>query len=260
MDDRETYLLYAQLNTFQEKVRLTRDFMTECETKFGPLAISVSWGKDSLVMLHLAMELSLPIVWLYGGEFDDWPDTENVARQFCQRWPVTIHQVGCMPITECYRFAGGFYVFAETSEQKRADRLYSNSFVDTITATIKDIGRSGSFIGLRAEESKGRLRLLRSRGQVLYSKIYQLWESFPLAWWTGKDIWAYIFSNDIPYSKMYDLYPDRERARNGAMFAATVPNVGGIDTYFGQFALVKRYYPELFNRFATEFPEVRCYV
>jgi 3'-phosphoadenosine 5'-phosphosulfate sulfotransferase (PAPS reductase)/FAD synthetase len=260
MKDKEEYLLHAKLDTFQRRVHSTRDFMADCEAKYGPLALSVSWGKDSLVMAHLAKDLSLPHVWLYAGEFDDWPDTERVAREFCERWPTVTHKVECTSVVKCYRSTGGFYVFAESPGQKKADRLYSDSFVETITKAIKDVGCRGSFIGLRAEESRGRLRLLRFRGQSLYSKTHQLWECFPLAWWTGRDIWAYIFSNDIPYSRMYDLYPDRERARNGAMFAATVPNVGGVDTYFGQFALIKRHYPELFNRFAAEFPEVRCYV
>ena len=258
--DSEKYLLHAKLNIFQEKVRLTRDFMVGCEAQYGPLALSVSWGKDSLVMAHLARDLSLPYVWLSCGEFDDWPDTEEVAERFCKRWPVKVHKVGCMSVAECYRTAGRFYVFAETQEQKKADRLYSDSFIETITGTIRDMGCKGSFIGLRAEESRGRLRLLRFRGRLLYSKTHRLWECFPLAWWTGRDIWAYIFAYDIPYSEMYDLYPDREKARNGAMFAATIPNIGGMDTYFGQFALLKRHYPELFNRFAAEFPEVRCYV
>lgn len=262
MTAKEIYLMHAKLIGYKNRVQRARSIIHAALLASKRSYASCSWGKDSIVMLHLIMQ-ELPgidVLNIICGEYDDWPDTSRVQGEFLKRFKINLHIENAMPVTECYRMAGGFYVFPETEIQKEADRLYSRSFIEAIDRFAEEIGADLAFIGLRAEESKRRWMLLKSRGDTFYAKTRGLVECFPLAGWSGRDIWAYIFSNDLPYLDLYDLADDRERARNGAAFAANVPVYGGEAHYNGQLALLKHWYPDLFNRFAAEFPDVRNYI
>lgn len=256
------YRLHAQLGVHKRHVQGSRDVIAQALSRSRRPYVACSFGKDSLCMLHLVVEQcpNVDVLWVRADEFDEWPDTERVAREFASRWPIHLHELWSMSITECYRQVGGFYVFTETEPQRRADRAYSNAFVRMIQDKATALACDLAFIGLRIEESNRRRTLLISRGNLFFAKTAGIVECFPLSAWTAADVWAYIVVHGIPYPNLYDLHPDRERARNGAMFAATVPTLGGIPTYFGQLAVLKRMYPEIFNRFAAEFPEVRAYV
>ena len=115
-------------------------------------------------------------------------------------------------------------------------------------------GFDGAFIGVRREESNNRQRLFAMRGVLYYADTRKLWACYPLAHWTARDVWAYTVIHKLPYNELYDLAPEgRERARNGAMF-------GTRSARYGRLKFLQQVYPDWFNRFAAEFPEVRSYV
>lgn len=258
----EVYQYHARLPSFRRHVEMSQQWIRQALELARRPYVACSFGKDSLCLLHL-VALARPgvdVIWLRADEYDEWPDTERVAREFERRFPITLHPVWTMSITECYRAAGGFYVFAETQAQREADRRYARAFVEAMEGEASRLDCDLAFIGLRQEESKRRRLLLRTRGALFFARTHRIMECFPLSRWSARDVWAYIHENELPYPDLYDLHPDRERARNGAMFAANVPVIGGVSTYFGQLAVLRRMYPELFNRFAAEFPDVRAYV
>jgi phosphoadenosine phosphosulfate reductase len=262
MKDLANYLLYAKLRCFNSTVEYSKRIIRDALAQSMKPYVACSWGKDSLCLLHLVCNErpGIDAIWVTTDEFDEWPGTYDVAQSFCDRHDVNLSTVATMPVTECYRRTGGFYVFAETEDQRRADRDYNRSFIEAITNKADEMGCNLAFIGLRQEESKGRRIMLRKHGSLFYAKSRDVMECFPLSRWTGKDVWAYIALNELPYPELYDYAEDRERARNGAMFAANVPTYGGESHYNGQLAALKQVYPDLFNHFAAEFPEVRCYV
>ncbi len=114
-------------------------------------------------------------------------------------------------------------------------------------------GFDGSFWGLRADESKGRRVLLRSRGELFKTKI-GLWRCSPMAFWTGSDIWQFIDYYKIPYNPLYDntKFSTRENIRN----------IGWLSTdgaERGRIVWLKHYYPSVFNMLSKEFPIIRSY-
>jgi 3'-phosphoadenosine 5'-phosphosulfate sulfotransferase (PAPS reductase)/FAD synthetase len=261
--DKTGYLLHARLSSYRRLVSRTLDFVRNViETSERPY-IACSWGKDSLCVLHLALQIKqdVDVIWVTTDRFDEWPDIERVAGDIIRCYPsMRLHKAQAMPITDCYRRVGHFYIFAETLEEQQADRDYSRSFVRAITGKAQELGCDCALIGLRKDESKRRRLLLTYRGHDIYAKTHAIREAFPIADWTGRDVWAYILSNNIPYPALYDMAQDRETARNGAMFAANIQERGAERHYAGQLAALKHMYPELFNEFAAEFPEVRLYV
>jgi len=158
-------------------------------------------------------------------------------------------------IWEFYKSVG-FYIQDEevTKETRKAQREYAKSLSLTLDREAKRRGFDGSFIGLRREESNNRNRLFTMRGNLYFAKTRGEWACHPLEKWTSKDVWAYIVKNNLPYNELYDFAPEgRELARNGAMF-------GTRSARYGRLVFFKKMYPDLFNQFASEFPEVRAYV
>ncbi len=72
-----------------------------------------------------------------------------------------------------------------------------------------------------------------------------------------RDVWAYIVSNNVSYNAAYDRLAEigvpLAQQRIGPL---AVERVLG----YGQIALLKRGWPELWNRYAERYPEVRAYV
>jgi len=114
-----------------------------------------------------------------------------------------------------------------------------------------------AFIGLRAEESSRRALYLRNMGTCHFVVPLKIWQCNPLAWWTVKDIWAYILSTGIEYNRAYDKLSELDvpldRQRVGPL---AVERVLG----YGQLALLKRGWPDLYNRFKQKYPEAGQFV
>lgn len=75
----------------------------------------------------------------------------------------------------------------------------------------------------------------------------------PLAWWTARDVWAYLVSRSVPWHPIYD-YEDcgltREKNRNTGWLSTDGASEGRL-------IWLRRHFPEQWERLATEFPDVR---
>ena len=260
MNDMEarTYALHASLSTFQRKVEQARQIARAGLAKANQFYISLSFGKDSIVMTHLLLQdwPNLPVLYVNCGEWDEWPDTPRVKAAFLQYCPCNFTELSGPSIMVAYAQAGGFYVQDEEQDPtaRRAQRDHGHSLVAILLAAAMRLDYDGAFVGLRREESNNRARLFTMRGPLYYATTHRQWVCHPLAFWSARDVWAYIVQYDLPYNELYDLAPEgRERARNGAM-------MGTRSARYGRLVFLKRMYPDWFNRFAACFPEVRCYV
>lgn len=256
--EREFYLLYSELHSHKRRIEESlRIIERGLEVMKSPY-ISMSFGKDSTVMAHLIWSRypDIPMMYVNCGKFDEWPDTPRVKQEFLALFPgAKFIELTAPSIWEFYASVG-FYVQDEetTKETRRAQREYAESLMLALDREADRRGFDGAFIGLRREESNNRSRLFAMRGNLYFAKTRGKWTCHPLERWTAKDIWAYIVKNHLPYNELYDLAPEgRERARNGAMF-------GTRSARYGRLVFLKRAYPDFFNLFASEFPEVRAYV
>ena len=54
--------------------------------------------------------------------------------------------------------------------------------------------------GLRRDQSQTRA----NTPKLAWDKRHGLWKGNPLADWTEKDVWTYLFENDVPYNPLHD--------------------------------------------------------
>jgi hypothetical protein len=285
--DLTRYLLYSRLASFQRRVagaeRIIQSFMgggdidvrNRQRPGLDPPAgehecyVSISWGKDSTVLLHL--------VWLLCGEktnaisvqygtphedgswtiepFDRWPDLVQVrdaflqrcALSYAERWVPSFwylcEKYDCIPTTIDMVGAG--------PNIGQVEKELLTGFEREIDGEARQRGFSGNLMGMRREESRNRARHFAMRGHTYFNASRGFWCCNPLHNWTGDDIWAYIVSRNLPYSELYDADGwDRNTLRNGLMIG------GGMQSY-GAYLLLKRLYPEMWNRVCGRYPFLR---
>lgn len=194
-----------------------------------------SGGKDSSVLLHLARGLAPGLPAIYGD--DEWLLPETAA--------ILDATPGLLRIPMRVRHAEWFEAHADDGTEAAAPTWAA------------DLGYDGALVGLRADESVGRRRLLAARGPLFHNARRGLWQCCPLRDWSARDIWTYIQAYDVPYNAAYDVL-DRlgvplEQQRIGPF---AVERVLGR----GQLAILKAGWPDLFNQFAARYPEARAYV
>jgi phosphoadenosine phosphosulfate reductase len=256
-DEKMLYLLHSRVNSFQSRLSSARTIIKSGLGKMKRPYASMSFGKDSTVMIHLLLSVipDLKVMYVNCGEWDEWPDTPRVKDEFLSRFPCEFIELHGPSIIEFYRQVGIYTQDEEaTKAERQAQREYGNSLAKILDAEAYTRKFDGTFIGLRKEESDNRRRLFAMRGTVYYAKTRHLWACHPLAYWSARDVWAYIAKYNLPYNELYDLDPQgREIARNGAM-------IGTRSARYGRMVFLKRIYPDWFNRLVAEFPEARCYV
>jgi phosphoadenosine phosphosulfate reductase len=256
-EERAFYLLHSQLPEYRYALKSAGTIIEEGLSEMKQPYISMSFGKDSIVMAHLLLSLdtTLPLVYVDCGKWDEWPDTPRVKREFLNRFPCNLTEVAAPSIISAFR-SGGFFVQEEeeTPAMRKAHVSYNRAFGKALDQTAYQRGYDGAFIGLRAEESNNRRRLAAMRGSFYFVKTRRLWACYPLMYWTGKDVWAHIVQHELPYNELYDRDPvGRERARNGAMF-------GTRSARYGRILRIMKMYPNRFNQFIREFPEARAFL
>jgi len=155
----------------------------------GPAYVGVSWGKDSVVVAHLARLVSadIPLVWVRVGNERENPDCVLVRDAFMARFPgaydeilVDAPEAGTGSLARGGEIAGG---------------RYGHRYVS----------------GVRAEESRTRALRVATYGLSTDSTCA------PIGRWSGVDVFAYLARYDLPvhpaYACTYGGVLDRCRVR-----------------------------------------------
>lgn len=239
---REMYLLRAGWPVFKRRVDEAKRILEEALQATDGWYCSWSGGKDSLCLLILLSQMSRTDIPVFTQADDlDWPDKEEFCRGVVDRLGFVDYSYEWSEVSAVAQLADG-------SETVRG------TFSHVINRYVQAQKRTGVIMGLRAEESKGRVASRRFRGAIYQVKDGS-WRCNPLADWRGEDVFALILSTDTPYMHVYDK--DDEKPPHEIRFSwMLAPNC----MTSGDAAFLKRHYPDLYNRFAARHPEARRYV
>lgn len=249
MSDEEAYCLYAKLNCFNRRLEKTRLFIADCLSRCSNPYVAWSGGKDSTVMLHLVMEQrpDIPAVCIQ-SELDN-PDNIEMIERATKELGVNLILIHpeASPWEILEKHGGPFGQVNVASSE-----LDKKCFYEPINKAVKEHGFDAAFIGLRAEESRSRLMNRRVRG-LSYRQKAGMQIFTPLADWTGRDIFAYTVTRELPMNKVYSktkFHPEPERIREGWWLP------GDLAAARGGVVWLKYYYPDKFRELQERFPEV----
>ena len=249
--ERETYLLHSRLASYRRKVERAQQAIREGLKMMENPYVALSWGKDSEVTTHLAIaeRPHVRVMFINGG--CGYPETYALRDRLVPEWDLNYIEINSQ--TEHWADYLRRRGLGVDLDPAKGTRIAKTSWAVKFARANE---HDGVIMGLRAEES-GRRKIALLRGGVLYRvKADRLWHCCPLAWWSVRDVWAYIVEHDLPYNGLYDhcdaVFP-RESLRGGAWTSTLGAN------YNGRLVWLRKYYPDLWARFAAEFPEIRQY-
>jgi len=247
--NKRRFLLHAKTQEYQnnlvEAVLSIQQAVEKCKNP----TVSFSFGKDSLVCMDMARRIKPDILVInidrgYGG---DVPDALSTYSEYFFKNKINFRQVRTpQSIFEIYHEMGDLHKINK-------DRVKQN-LIAGVKKAIVEYNIDCSIIGLRSQESTGRSKL-KNKGNFYYTKSDGVFHCCPVLNWTWEQIWAYIISNDLPYLEWYDL----EAKADGYEYSRYSNWAGLFMFETGRIIKLKKNYPDLFNKFASEFPEVREY-
>jgi 3'-phosphoadenosine 5'-phosphosulfate sulfotransferase (PAPS reductase)/FAD synthetase len=247
---------------------------TVLDTHRNPI-VCWSGGKDSTVVLHLALQHRphMPVVYVDSGV--EFPETVEFVRALARPWNlnlVVVHpeegeafwdvglrygwpMFGKGIASNVGRARRTGNIRLQLSELERTLALNDVRVSARCTRFIQEkpskraeqlLGADVKLVGLRASESRARARLWVDHGDYYFVKRYYgrgkgMWKANPIALWTDDDIWEYTRQNGIPHCSLYD----KGYTRNGCWSCA-------MGVRHGQLKRLRLGHPELFAFLMTE--------
>lgn len=219
-------IFYSDKNVYEAAKDRLRFLFDEFYGRI-PIIITISGGKDSTVCLHLAKEImdergieKIPVFFL-DQECEAPMVVEHIREIMHYDWvePYWIQSY----FQEWNASKGDWFNVWGPGEQwcrekepegesyKDVDMKVKHDFPSVITSTMRSLFPEGhvSIGGVRVEESPSR-RVALTHGDVYkgitWGKggVKNEYVFYPIWDWSCYDVWYYIFSNRLPYCKLYN--------------------------------------------------------
>jgi len=235
----QEWFLHSKTREYSRHLQYAKDDINRA-VDIGKFVISWSTGKDSTAMCHLikSMYPDTPIM----IQFDDcdWPEKRRYATKITAKYGWEVNEV--IP---------GFSVWELAQKSKigydelcsQSHELTKKSFLELLEKKRLELKCIGSFLGLRAEESRGRMVNMATRGE-LYKVNSGAWRCCPLGRWTVLDVFAYLASNSIPVNPCY--FHNAISSPENIRLSWALPTPQGARR--GDIEHIRRYYPEQYRR------------
>lgn len=245
--NRELFTAWSKQESFVRKVSNALAVLRRARANDTRPYIAFSGGKDSTVMLDIVRQV--------------FPDAPAVLSDDEWHLPETLEYIATIP--NLHRVAGRRTHADWFTAWEQHDKLPESvawieamEFGSRMGTWARGRGCNAACIGIREDESVKRRVHVRHSGQLFYAKSRQMWHVYPIAKFTLIDIWAYIVSRELPYNHAYDRL-----AQIGVELKAQRVGPMAVDAVlgYGQMAILKKGWPDLFNRFASAHPEARLY-
>ncbi|MCL2643429.1 MAG: phosphoadenosine phosphosulfate reductase family protein [Candidatus Bathyarchaeota archaeon] len=181
---KETFLLHSRLPEFKQKVDSTL-FLIKNLVEQEKCVVCYSGGKDSIVLLHLALQVDPKVLvwhWDHGSQL--------MPREVEEELICNAKVLGAVNLIVRSSLA-----VERVDMRDRVGNWYGVYYANK--ARVKsEYGWGTELVGLRADEGvKRRLK----------TQVEKKGEAYPLKCWSWLDVWAYIVSRKLPYPGYYDV-------------------------------------------------------
>lgn len=206
---------------------------------FDKVYFSCSFGKDSSVMVHLALDVAkrmgkLPLSLLYIDLEGQYQSTIRHAEELFSRNDIVGHWV-CLPLT-LRNAVSAYQPFWQCWDLKEMDRwirplpnspyvvsdhdffpffragMEFEEFVPAYAEWFSNGALTACGVGIRTDESLNRFRTIASQAKQRFDDfpwttemVHNVYNFYPLYDWRTEDIWTAVGKNNWPYNKIYDL-------------------------------------------------------
>lgn len=244
-------LAHSQSSRFRKRVDASRREIEAALSRATDWACMVSAGKDSSALGHLVASVDPSVEWISEKDDLDYPGEREYIEALATQSSASVTIV-TPPFSVWARFAELAPTLGAWEDiHARGAELSIESFYDVVEAATSN---RPIFLGLRAEESRGRAMNRYSRGLTYVKRSGQI-VSQPIGDWRALDVYAYLAMHDIPLLPVYQCVAlmhrdDPSRVRKSWW-------VGGAANANGHVRWLAHYWPTLFGRLCQVMPHAR---
>ena len=165
---------------------------------FAPrITLGTAFGVEGCVLIHMIAEQRLPISVFTLDTGLLFPETRELWQKLEERYGLTIRSIRPAQTVEEQALRWGPDLWA-----REPDRCCHLRKVEPLRFALE--GMDAWVTGIRREQTPDRADtpVVESNARFGVLKIN------PLVRWTNKDVWRYVFANEVPYNALHDKgYP-----------------------------------------------------
>jgi 3'-phosphoadenosine 5'-phosphosulfate sulfotransferase (PAPS reductase)/FAD synthetase len=249
---KQQYLLHSLTSDFKKNLKrgeeVVKDFLDLGLNQY----CSISGGKDSTVMMHLVWSISPKNKFVSEKDDMDFPEELPYMEELRVKYNLDLDII--TPPVKLWDIVMNHDI---TEDIHSSGTAWSDTYFYDLLRAYQEINKiKGVFLGLRAGESKGRLMNFKGKGHIYYNQTWKQVVCQPLALWTAKDVFAYLFTNDVPILPVYfktKFVNSPEDIRKSWILPSHQASQG-------QAVWLQCYYPDIFNKLSITNPKLRNYV
>jgi len=209
-------LSWCYRQDLSSKIKMASEVLETLFAATDKVAVAFSGGRDSLVALHLTLQIKPDVPVVFVNTSIEFPETLTYVRQLAKDWNLNFYEV--KPRVNFWKLAEeqglpvagrGNTTFMRTLAEKAGVKL-SNSCCKRMKETparqfYREHGIEGVVTGLRVSESLMRKLNFADYGALRYSSTYEALIAWPLYAWTDKDITEYVEAHRLPLNPLYSM-------------------------------------------------------
>jgi 3'-phosphoadenosine 5'-phosphosulfate sulfotransferase (PAPS reductase)/FAD synthetase len=192
--------------------------LSEIIKQHKKVVVSCSFGKDSLVVLHMVKSITDNFDVVFNNTLVEYPDTLRLKRQLTRDWDLNLIEVkpkddwSFWKVVQLYGFPVGGRTNGPT--QKCCYYLKKSPMKTTLKKHKWDLVIDGITI------YESRQRLLNIKQPYRYNDHWGCYKLSPIWDWTPSDVWDYIEKHGLPYNTYYDkeLEADKRWTKRGIKY------------------------------------------
>lgn len=227
---------------FEEKLDYAGEMVAEAVREHDEkLALSCSFGKDSTVVLHLALKENprVPVIFCNTGV--EARETIEFKEKLTKDWDLNLFEL--KPETTFWKIVKE-HGYPEIRFKKREPRCCEELKIKPVVKATKEHGFEAIMTGLTAAESYQRKWVyiwFGDKYQMKKRMPWPIWKYHPIMFWTPDEVWRYIRENGLPHNRFYEK----------------APRVGCIPctAYIGWKEQMAELFPGLYKKIAVEMGE-----
>jgi len=203
--------------------------------------VACSFGKNSMVVLHMVRQLNPNVYVLFNNTLMEYPDTYEFKRTISEKWRLNLIETKPLRtfwwVVENY----GFPLFSRKGYKDASKNCCRHLKEYPIVRILHRYRFDLYFTGLTRHESRLREFSAKKYGNYFYSKTFHHWKCHPIQDWTDEDVWEYHMIYNIPHNSLYDKKsPNGFNLRTGC-WCCTIP------IKYGKIEFLRMNYPSLWR-------------
>lgn len=210
--------------SYEDKLIWSKQIILSVLKQNNHPVVCLSWGKDSIVMLHIIRQYCKKVSVVFANTLIEYPETYKYRDMMLKEVFPNMVYYETQPIkkfSECIKLYG--YPHKRNPDQDKTNKRQPKCCIylkeRPLDNKIKELNCDVQFIGLQTTESMNRRRLFMRLGAYYFNKTRNINVCLPLAIWNDKDILRYAKENNIPLNPLYKIMN-----RTGCMFCTGFKN------------------------------------